>query len=113
MAHPTGNWSVGKYSSVVVSDQKIKNNNFPCPPNQPESSEDELNHYGGYLVCESVGNSSHARLIAAAPDLYKACNDALMLLEPLISNPASDLFIRQLRDALTKANPSFSQPLPL
>ena len=33
-------WKVGKYNSVVVSNKKVKNTNFPSPPNQKESTDE-------------------------------------------------------------------------
>lgn len=62
-------WKKGKQSSVVVSDIKIQNTNFPSPPNARESDDSDIEYYGGYLVCESIGNNQHVKLIASAPDL--------------------------------------------
>lgn len=62
-------WKVGNHPSTVVSDTKIKNTNFPTPPNQRESGDDEPEYYGGYLICESIGNIETANLIAAAPKM--------------------------------------------
>jgi hypothetical protein len=64
-------WSVGKHKSVVVSDTKQQNTNFPSPPNPTESSDEDLAYYGGYLVCESIGNDKNAKLIAAAPEMFE------------------------------------------
>jgi len=66
------NWKIGNYKSVVVSNEKVRNTNFPCPPNAEESIDEDVEHYGGYLVCESIGNRDHAKLIAAAPDMLEA-----------------------------------------
>lgn len=65
-------WKVGNHLSEVVSDTKVKNTNYPSPPNPKESTDDEIKHYGGYLVCESIGNVENANLIASAPELLKA-----------------------------------------
>lgn len=65
-------WKIGKQNSVVVSNHPIRNTNFPVPPNRETSTDDEIDYYGGYLVCESVGNDEHARLISSAPDLLNA-----------------------------------------
>lgn len=67
-----GNWKVGKHASTVVSDVKIKNTNFPSPPNAAESKEDEKEYYGGYLICESIGNAELAGTIAAVPTMQFA-----------------------------------------
>lgn len=66
------NWKVGKHKWCVVSDVKQKNTNFPTPPNKEESDDSDIEYYGGYLVCESVGNENAGKLIAAAPDLLEA-----------------------------------------
>jgi len=41
---------------------------------------DEVQHYGGILVCESVWDEPNARLIAAAPDLLEALEKAIPML---------------------------------
>ena len=66
------NWKIGNQNSVVVSDEKVKNTNFPVPPNPQISNDSEIDYYGGYLICESIGNNEHANLISAAPDLLDA-----------------------------------------
>lgn len=66
-----GNWKIGKYRSTVVSDKKVVNKNFPVPPNRSESTDEEIEYYGGYLVCESIGNEKFSKLIAAAPKMYE------------------------------------------
>ncbi len=65
-------WKIGKQQSVVVSDTKVKNTNFPIPPNPEESKDEDLEYYGGYLICESIGNDQHAKKIAAVPELINA-----------------------------------------
>lgn len=65
-------WKVGNHPSIVVSDTKTKNTNFPVPPNKEESTDDEVEHYGGYFICESIGNIETAKLIAAAPEMLEA-----------------------------------------
>lgn len=67
-----GKWKVGIYNSVVVSDTKVQNTNFPSPPNPTESRDEDKDYYGGYLVCESVGSLEMAKLIAAAPEMLDA-----------------------------------------
>ncbi len=65
-------WTVGKHSSTVVSTKKVQNTNFPIPPNNRESGDDEIEYYGGYLICESVSNKKNSQLISAAPDMLEA-----------------------------------------
>lgn len=58
--HTPGPWRVGE-GSYVVADHPV-----------PEiRGSEEVEHYGGHLICESV-SPSNARLIAAAPDLLEA-----------------------------------------
>lgn len=74
-------WKIGNHPSQVVSDTKIQNTNFPSPPN-PEFSEDkDIEYYGGYLICESIGNDKIAQLISAAPELLKCMKEAIESLE--------------------------------
>lgn len=74
-------WSIGKIKSCVVSDVKVKNTNFPSPPNPSESNDNDIGHYGGYMVCESVGNKEHGDLIAAAPEGLRSNINNLEFLE--------------------------------
>jgi hypothetical protein len=70
-------WKISKHKSVVVSDTKIQNTNFPSPPNPEFSEEKDIEYYGGYLICESVENDKIAQLIAAAPQLLKCLKEAI------------------------------------
>jgi hypothetical protein len=75
------NWKIVKHKSCVVSDVKQINTNFPNPPN-PETSEDsDIEYYGGYLVCESIGNDKTAKLITAAPELLEAAINAIRIVD--------------------------------
>jgi hypothetical protein len=58
--HTPGPWRVGN-GSFVISDH-------PAPG---ITGSDDVHHYGGHLICESV-SQANARLIAAAPDLLEA-----------------------------------------
>lgn len=71
------NWKIGNHSSTVVSDGKIQNTNFPVPPNRTESDDSDVEYYGGFLICESVGNKETAKLIAASPKLYRSLRTLL------------------------------------
>lgn len=106
------NWKIGKHKSTVVSDTKIKNTNFPSPPNPKESRFEEINYYGGYLICESIGNDECAKLIAAAPDLLEACNKLIEQISfktggeyvnedgmPINSNIAVDMIQKAIKKA--------------
>lgn len=80
-------WKIGIHKSAVVSNTKVKNTNFPSPPNPAESRDSDIGFYGGYLVCESIGNVEHARLIAAAPEMLEALEE-VKALRNLILPPA-------------------------
>ncbi|KAF5072845.1 hypothetical protein DSECCO2_197330 [anaerobic digester metagenome] len=67
-----GTWKVGNHPSQVVSSEKVKNRNYPSPPNPSKSEDEDIEYYGGYLVAESIGNIEDAQLISAAPELLEA-----------------------------------------
>lgn len=75
------NWKVGKHPSQIVSDVKVQNTNFPCPPNRRESEGSEVEYYGGYMICESVANDAHANLIAAAPRMKMFIKEIFLKIE--------------------------------
>ena len=95
-------WKIGKFKSVVVSDTKIKNTNFPSPPNPDYSEDNELEYYGGYLICESVANDKIAQLISAAPDML----EALQNLEN-DNNVIPEHAWKLIKDAIAKAVGNF------
>lgn len=80
MSHTPGPWNVGKHPSEIVTPNKIE---FDRPVMSYSSEEEELKHYGGYLIAESVFRKENAHLIAAAPDLLKACQKAYEALEAI------------------------------
>lgn len=94
-------WKVGNYQSTVVSDTKIANTNFPVPPNPEESRDEEVEYYGGYLVCESVGNIEAAKLIAASPEMLEALIEIIPFASEWINDnhPA----MQKARSAIKKA----------
>jgi hypothetical protein len=98
------NWKIGNYKSCVVSDTKVKNTNFPSPPNPEESRDEDIEFYGGYLICESIGNNQHAKLIAAAPDLLVSSNTLIQAIK-MRTSIGHDLIheIIQVENAIKKA----------
>lgn len=91
-------WSIGKIPSTVVSDTKVKNTNFPVPPNVDISDESDIEYYGGYLICESIGNNKHANLIASAPDLLRCLKEAIEDVE-LERNKAPENWYEAVKNA--------------
>ena len=74
-------WKIGNLQSTVVSNKKQKNEFFPVQLNPSESKDEEVEYYGGYLVCESIGNSKARNLISAAPEMLEMLmkvNDKLL-----------------------------------
>jgi hypothetical protein len=67
MTHTPGPWRVGKVGEVVVAD---------LPFEGAPDGYDAIDHYGGYLVAESVAPGNRL-LIAAAPDLLEALRELL------------------------------------
>ena len=67
--HTPGPWHVGN-GSFVISD-------YPAPG---IIGSDDVHHYGGHLICESV-SQANACLIAAAPDLLAALKGFVLAFE--------------------------------
>ena len=65
-----GNWSVGKHGTTIVSDQEI----FSSHQHVNHGGINDVEYFGGSLVCESVLNVDNARLIAKAPEMYALLN---------------------------------------
>jgi hypothetical protein len=70
MEYSKGNWSVGKYGSVVTDNGE----GFLTT-----TGHDETEYYGGYLIAESILKPADAHLIAAAPDLLSALVDLTLV----------------------------------
>lgn len=83
-------WEVGKHFSTVVSNKKQQNSNFAVPPNIRESTDDEKDYYGGYLVCESIANKNTAELIAAMPEMKRMLNMLVNAIEGTVPNEKGD-----------------------
>lgn len=103
MSRTYGNWKIGNYPSVVVTDQRTSS--FQGYFDREEWERYELDNYGGYVLCESVHSPEDALVIAAASDLLDACKQILAGVETV------DIFeffngLNSARAAIQKAEPS-------
>lgn len=75
--HTPGTWSVGKHGGEVISDQ--------IPSDYiPGSGHDATEHYGGFLIAESV-HSRDVHLLAASKVLLEALLEVLPHAEVMIN----------------------------
>ena len=98
-----GEWSIGKYNSVVVATERVRNSNFPTPPNPEYSTDEYKEEYGGYLICESIGNKEDAHIIASAPELLEASMAALRFMQKTGINYDNADIYNSLNSAINKA----------
>jgi len=75
MGRTYGNWKVGNYPSVIITDERMDTYAGEFERNSWEKQ--ELDYYGGYILCESIRSIDDARVIAAASDLLDACKQIL------------------------------------
>jgi len=61
------NWKVGRTGCVVTDNPE------GFSETTGHTGSDNIEYYGGTLVCESIYKPEQAKLIAAAPDLLNAC----------------------------------------
>lgn len=97
-----GNWKVGSHSSVVVTDERPER--FSGDFEKDSWEKYELEHCGGYVICESISRPADAYVIAAASDLNDAC---CQILNGLDSFDLVEFFhgINAARLSVSKANP--------
>jgi len=98
-----GTWSVGKHPSEVLSSEKVKNTNFQVPLNPEYSPDNEIELYGGYLICESVGNKSDARAISAVPEMIEALQGVIASCDDIVNNGDSGVGLFDIRKIAEKA----------
>lgn len=72
-------WSVGDFSACVIADGVSYVND-----SNKDEYKDEVNFFGGYLVCDNIRSEEDARLIAAAPGLANNLLQSTEMLEALI-----------------------------
>ena len=65
MKHTPGEWRIGKMGGTVVADSKTSDT--------PNTGHDDVEYYGGYLICESIATQAIAQAITGLPDLLEAC----------------------------------------
>ncbi len=92
MKHAPGSWKLGKHGGTIVADSRTTE--------KPNTGHDDVEYYGGYLICESIATQAIAQAITALPDLLAACKMALTR-KPF---PVGCLGIKEaLEDAIAKA----------
>ncbi|MEX3972222.1 hypothetical protein [Paraburkholderia caribensis] len=75
---PTGGtWSIGKMGGCIVSTEPIAG----CPG----SGHNDVEYYGGHLICESVWRPADAHVLAASRDMFTV----LTLMVEQITHPAN------------------------
>lgn len=106
MSHTSGPWKVGKHKTTVVSEHKVE----VTPAANligHDGGVNEVEHYGGSLIAESILRAENTHLIAAAPEMYNALNNLIKLYDDnfpsLTCSEISDI-VFSARLALDKAN---------
>ena len=65
MKHTPGSWKLGKHGGTIVADSRTTE--------KPNTGHDDVENYGGYLICESIATQAIAQAITGLPDLLEAC----------------------------------------
>jgi hypothetical protein len=93
MAHTLGPWRIDDKTGAVVADYPTGHDGL-----------DNLEYYGGHLVCESIRWGDNRKIIASAPELLDAVKCALGYLTGNMDG-SMDLGdpVEMLRAAIAKA----------
>ncbi len=67
--HKLGSWRLGKHGGTVVADSRTGK--------KPGAGHDDVDYYGGFLVCESIATREIAQAITALPDLLAVCKEVI------------------------------------
>ena len=89
MSYTPGPWRIGKWGGSVVADA-------PAPG---VGGSDDVEHYGGHLVAESI-TPSNAKLIAAAPELLALLIELIDIEGP---QPGHITWANKVKAAIAKA----------
>ncbi len=99
------NWKQGNHQSMVVSDTPVINTNFPAGSYRPESEDAQVEHYGGFLVCEGIPTPEIANLIASSPKMLRTleANHEMLLscYSRLSESGFHEPFLEDLRQQMT------------
>jgi hypothetical protein len=91
MTHTPGPWRVGRPGAVVTPN---------IIENGPQGS-DDVDYYGGNLICESV-TSANARLIAQAPNLLWLVESFVALSSNDKCTAINEMLIKEAKDTIDK-----------
>ncbi|MCF8009590.1 MAG: hypothetical protein K9K32_07460 [Halanaerobiales bacterium] len=70
-----GNWKQSRMENAIVSD---------IPTSEQSKSVTNVEHYGGYLVCESVFNEDIRKLIIKSPELIQKLKELLNFIDDYV-----------------------------
>ena len=93
--HTPGPWRIGKGYGAVVSDIS------PNPRLSSGLDSDEIAAYGGYIIAESIVKYNKP-LIAMAPEILAACEDAHQLLSVCLDLKSKNLVEHVMIDAMNR-----------
>ena len=93
--HTPGPWRIGKGYDAVVSDTS------PNPRRSSSLDTDEIAAYGGYIIAESITRNNKP-LIAMAPEILAACEDAHQLLSVCLDLKSKKLVEHVMVDAMNR-----------
>ena len=96
--HTPGPWRIGKGAidyGAVVSDIS------PNPRRLDAEKADEKAAYGGYIIAESITRNNKP-LIAMAPEILEACEDAHQLLSVCLDLKSKNLVEHVMIDAMNR-----------
>ncbi|MFE4029203.1 hypothetical protein ACFX4N_23900 [Priestia sp. YIM B13551] len=93
-----GPWNIGRIPTTVISPNTVETTRKYT--GSPDGGVNDVEHYGGSLIAESVLRRENAHLIAAAPNMY----DVLVNLLAVEEDHELECVIEEAKKAIAKAN---------